>query len=254
MKESTVTYPYQPSMDQIAGALSLALAKSAYCPQPPNPYCPPPGGFNPFAPPFAPPPNTPYAPPTTAGNGAGMMPHQAQMAAWQAAAMQQQGWGGGGGMGWGFGYPNPGPFSCPPWGGGKCSPCAPQTRADLTELARGEDQPFGLDTGAIDVPSGATATISTSPQKPCIPNRVTVGDSVSDNFACSAISVGVEPVLITVGNMSMAIFKSAATAPAFRSVPLVPGVDFSMTVTNISQNDLRYLATVMAKAMPSYYT
>lgn len=175
-----------------------------------------------------------------------------QMAGRLSLALARMNAGCGGGISPGM-KPSGGGMMVPKSAGGTMDSCG-LTRAELLELAKGEDYLFGLDSGAAGVNGGITVTISTPPQKRCLPHRITVGDATITNFGCSAISIGVEPVLITTGLMSLAVFRSDSVSPSFRSVPLDVGMDFSMTVTNITLTDgLRYLVTITAKALPGRF-
>lgn len=123
------------------------------------------------------------------------------------------------------------------------------TRAEKIELARGDDVPFGIDSGAVA--TAVSAAISTQPQKRCVPRRLFLTETVAQNFAASNITVGVEPILITTGIISCAIFIQNATAPSFRAVVLEVGMTFNITVTNLTGATERFIATVMSKYVPS---
>lgn len=104
---------------------------------------------------------------------------------------------------------------------------------------------FGLDSGATAIAAGATATLTTSPQVRNIPKQISVSQAVGTAFAISSILIGVAPVLATSSNISAAIFIEDSTANPFKSQVLEVGMDFSMTVTNVSANPIRFLATIV---------
>lgn len=152
--------------------------------------------------------------------------------------------------------PAPGPFYPQPrpvpsqWG---CNPCDPQLAALMgnpMEVARGDDVYYGLDSGAAGVAAATTASLSTTPQKRHIPKRMTVSAAVAGNFVISDIRVGVEPVLATTSNMSMAVFIQDATMPSFRAVVCEIGMDFTITVTNVTAVVQRFTAAVGGTYLP----
>jgi len=116
-------------------------------------------------------------------------------------------------------------------------------RAAQIEAYRGDDVIYGLD--AASVAAGTTQSLSTSPQKRNVPTRLTVSQTVANNFVLSDIRVGVEPVLATTQNLSMAIFVQDSTAPNFRAVVAEVGMDVSVVVTNISGAAARFTATIV---------
>lgn len=119
-------------------------------------------------------------------------------------------------------------------------------RAAQIEAYRGDDVIYGLD--ALVPASGApgsTAAISSSPQKRNVPQRIVVSQTVANNFVLSDIRVGVEPVLATTQNLSMAIFVQDSTAPNFRAVVCEVGMDFTVEVTNVTGAAARFTATVV---------
>lgn len=122
--------------------------------------------------------------------------------------------------------------------------------ANPVELARGDDVYYGLDSGSAGVGAGTSASLSTTPQKRHIPKRLTVSSTVANNFVISDIRVGVEPVLATTSNMSMAIFIQDATTPSFRAVVCEIGMDFTVVVTNITSAAARFTAAVAGTYLP----
>jgi hypothetical protein len=122
--------------------------------------------------------------------------------------------------------------------------------AAKVELARGDDVMYGLDSGAANIAAGATATVTVTPQKRHVPQRIVMSANVANNFVVTDIRTGVEPILITVGAISAAIFIQDATTPPFRSVVSEVGMDFSITVTNITGANQRFTATVLGKHLP----
>lgn len=130
------------------------------------------------------------------------------------------------------------------------SPQVAALAANPVELARGDDVYYGLDSGAAGVGAGTSASLSTTPQKRHIPKRLTVSSTVANNFVISDIRVGVEPVLATTSNMSMAIFIQDATTPSFRAVVCEIGMDFTVVVTNITGAGARFTAAVAGTYLP----
>lgn len=122
--------------------------------------------------------------------------------------------------------------------------------ANPVELARGDDVYYGLDSGAAGVAAASSASLSTTPQKRHIPKRMTVTSTVANNFVISDIRVGVEPVLATTSNMSMAVFIQDATAPSFRAVVCEIGMDFTVVVTNVTGAAARFTASVIGTYLP----
>ena len=115
-------------------------------------------------------------------------------------------------------------------------------RAAQIEAYRGDDVIYGLDQV---VNAGDTQSLSTSPQKRNVPTRLVVSQTVANSFVLSDIRVGVEPVLATTQNLSMAIFVQDSTAPNFRAVVCEVGMDFTATVTNITGANTRFTATIV---------
>lgn len=122
--------------------------------------------------------------------------------------------------------------------------------AAKVEIARGDDVMYGLDSGAANIAAGATATVTVTPQKRHIPTRITLSATVANNFVINDIRTGVEPILITVGAISAAIFIQDSTVPPFRSVVCEVGMDFSLTVTNVTGANQRFTCTVVGKYLP----
>ena len=118
------------------------------------------------------------------------------------------------------------------------------------ERARGNDLMFGLDSGAAGIGASTTANLATSPQKRNIPKRLIVSENIASNFVLSGAFVGVEPILATTSNISMAAFVQDSNIPAFRSVINEVGMDFSLTVTNIGGATQRFVATVIGTYVP----
>jgi hypothetical protein len=116
-------------------------------------------------------------------------------------------------------------------------------RAAQIEAYRGDDVIYGLDKASVA--AGTVESLSTSPQKRNVPTRLTVSQTVANNFVLSDIRVGVEPVLATTQNLSMAIFVQDSTAPNFRAVVAEVGMDVSVVVTNISGAAARFTATIV---------
>lgn len=119
----------------------------------------------------------------------------------------------------------------------------------IEEAARGEDTIYGFDSGST-IANATTATLTVAPQKRHTPTRVVTDSTTAAGFLMSDFRVGVEPLLATVGNISMAIFIENSTAPNFRTVVCEVGMDVSIVVTNISGGALRFTATVVGTYLP----
>ena len=132
----------------------------------------------------------------------------------------------------------------------RANPALLRGGAGAIEAARGDDVMFGLDSGSTPIAANASATITTQPQKRNIPKRISVSSTVADNFVLSDIRVGVEPVLATTSNMSLAAFQQDATVPDFRAVVCEVGMTFSLTVSNISGAGARFICTVFGTYVP----
>lgn len=122
--------------------------------------------------------------------------------------------------------------------------------AAKVELARGDDVMYGIDSGAANIAAAATATLTVTPQKRHIPQKIVLSANVANNFVVADIRAGVEPILITVGAISAAVFIQDSTIPPFRSVVMEVGMDFSITVTNVTGAAARFTATVLGKYLP----
>ena len=119
--------------------------------------------------------------------------------------------------------------------------------AELFELARGDESPIGMDSGTVLIPAGASATVFTSPQKPCIPSRMVLTDAIANAFIMLSLVVGVEPIFLTNGvAVSLAAFTPQSTVAEFRSVLCHVGNSISATITNISGAPARFVATIYA--------
>lgn len=125
-----------------------------------------------------------------------------------------------------------------------CTVCHAQTHADDLVIV------YGVDSGVTLIPNGATATVTVTPQKRHIPERLVMSAAMAGNFLVTGIFAGVEPVLATTGPISAAIFVQDSTAQNFKSVIMDVGMDFSVGVTNISGADARFTATVVGKPVP----
>lgn len=125
-----------------------------------------------------------------------------------------------------------------------CTVCHAQTHADDLVIV------YGVDSGVTLIPAGATATVTVTPQKRHIPERLVMSAAMAGNFLVTGIFAGVEPVLATTGPISAAIFVQDSTAQNFKSVIMDVGMDFSVGVTNISGADARFTATVVGKPVP----
>lgn len=122
--------------------------------------------------------------------------------------------------------------------------------AAKVELARGDDLMYGIDSGAANIAAGATATLTVTPQKRHIPQKIVLSQTVANNFVVTDIRAGVEPILATVGAISAAVFIQDSYTPPFRAVVMEVGMDFSITVTNTTGGAARFTATVLGKYLP----
>jgi len=121
------------------------------------------------------------------------------------------------------------------------------TPADLVELAKGDANIFGMDSGTVGIAAGTTVTISAQPQKDCVPIRLIVSDTLADTFSINQMQVGVDNIMITPGTpCSLAAFTAGSFAPDFRAQRLRAPISFSVTVTNLSGAPARFLASVFA--------
>jgi len=119
--------------------------------------------------------------------------------------------------------------------------------AEMFELARGDESPIGMDSGTVLIPAGASATVFTSPQKPCIPSRMVLTDAIANTFIMLSLTVGVEPIFLTNGvAVSLAAFTPQSTVAEFRSVLCHVGNTISATITNIGGAAARFVATIYA--------
>lgn len=110
---------------------------------------------------------------------------------------------------------------------------------------------YGVDSGAVLVPAGATALVTVTPQKRHIPEKLSLTEAMASAFLITGIFAGVEPVLATTGPISAAIFVQDSTAPAFKSVIMDVGMDFTVGVTNITAAAARFTTTVIGKPVPA---
>jgi len=126
-----------------------------------------------------------------------------------------------------------------------CVVCAAQRHADALVTI------YGVDSGAAPlIAAGATATITVTPQKRHIPEKLVLSEAMAAAFLITGIFAGVEPVLATTGPISAAIFVQDSTAAQFKSVIMDVGMDFSVGVTNISGAPARFTTTVIGKPVP----
>ena len=125
-----------------------------------------------------------------------------------------------------------------------CVVCGAQQHADDLSIV------YGVDSGAVLIAVGATATITVTPQKRHIPEKLVLSEAIAGSFLINGIFAGVEPVLATTGAISAAIFVQDSTAGQFKSVIMDVGMDFSVQVTNISGAPARFTTTVVGKPIP----
>jgi len=139
------------------------------------------------------------------------------------------------------GYPNmPQPSQAVMEAVQACVLCNAQTKADNQKV------PFGIDSGAAPlVAAGAAVTITVSPQRACVPERILMSDGLTGQIAINSILAGVDNVLASTTPMSAALFRADVTVSAFKSILVTPGLDFSVQLTNISADAIRVLGTVL---------
>lgn len=148
------------------------------------------------------------------------------------------------------GVPRPGFRPSPAAMAAAAPAVAAAARLPTAELARGDDVIYGLDSGTTPIAAGATASLTTTPQKRHIPKRIFCSQIVANNFVLSDIRVGVEPVLATTANISLAVFVQDSTSPPFRAVICEIGMDFTVVVTNVGGAGARFVATVLGTYLP----
>ncbi len=120
-----------------------------------------------------------------------------------------------------------------------------QLHADALRLA------YGVDSGAAPlIGIGLSATITVTPQKRHIPEKLVMSEAMASNFLITGIFAGVEPVLATTGPISSAMFVQDSTVSPFKSVIMDVGMDFSIGVTNISGATARFTTGVIGKPIP----
>lgn len=124
---------------------------------------------------------------------------------------------------------------------------------NIRDAARGRSALFGWDSGAncgAPIQPGATVTLTNTAQSTFIIKGVDLTDSMAENFAASSIKVGNTELLLTTGNISLAIFKSNSCFKDLKACVASPGVEISITVTNIATTPQRFLATIVAEELP----
>ncbi len=126
----------------------------------------------------------------------------------------------------------------------QCVVCNAQIHADSLVTI------YGVDSGAVLIPNATTATVTVTPQKRHIPEKLVMSEAIASSFLITGIFAGVEPVLATTGAISAAIFVQDSTSASFKSVIMDVGMDFSVGVTNISGADARFTTTVVGKPVP----
>lgn len=127
----------------------------------------------------------------------------------------------------------------------QCVVCNAQIHADSLVTI------YGVDSGAVLIPAATTATVTVTPQKRHIPEKLVMSEAIASAFLITGIFAGVEPVLATTGAISAAIFVQDSTSASFKSVIMDVGMDFSVGVTNISGAAARFTTTVVGKPVPA---
>ena len=126
-----------------------------------------------------------------------------------------------------------------------CVICHAQTHADDLSIL------YGVDSGGVTlIPGAGTADVIVTPQKRHIPERLIMSEAMSAAFLIDGIFAGVEPVLATTGPMSAAMFVQDSTLGNFKSVVMDVGMDFTVSVTNISGGAARFTTGVKGKPVP----
>lgn len=126
-----------------------------------------------------------------------------------------------------------------------CVVCHAQTHADDLSIL------YGVDSGAAPlIPAAGAADVIVTPQKRHIPERLIMSEAMSAAFLIDGIFAGVEPVLATTGPMSAAMFVQDSTLGNFKSVVMDVGMDFTVSVTNISGGLARFTTGVKGKPVP----
>ena len=126
----------------------------------------------------------------------------------------------------------------------QCVVCNSQIHADSLVTI------YGVDSGAALIPAATTATVTVTPQKRHIPEKLVMSEAIASAFLITGIFAGVEPVLATTGPISAAIFVQDSTSASFKSVIMDVGMDFSVGVTNITGAGARFTTTVVGKPVP----
>ena len=126
----------------------------------------------------------------------------------------------------------------------QCVVCNAQIHADSLVTI------YGVDSGAVLIPAATTATVTVTPQKRHIPEKLVMSEAIASSFLITGIFAGVEPVLATTGAISAAIFVQDSTSASFKSVIMDVGMDFSVGVTNIAGAPARFTTTVVGKPVP----
>lgn len=139
-------------------------------------------------------------------------------------------------------YPNMPPLTSQAWQQvAACVACNAQGEADKRKTA------FGVDSGAVLIAAAGAATITVSPQKRMIPERLYLTATQAANFLINSIDAGVESLLATTGAISAAIFIQNSELIALKSVVMDVGMTFSVAVTNIDVAAHRFTATATGK-------
>lgn len=108
--------------------------------------------------------------------------------------------------------------------------------------------PFGVDSGSVLITAGSSATITVFPQARCVPTTMSLTELVAEQFAGANLVVGVQPLLVTTGTISLSQFVQNSTLPTFQRIMLTPGTQFQLVVTNITAaTSARFLANVLAE-------
>ncbi len=154
--------------------------------------------------------------------------------------------------------PTPGlPVETAPWFGAACRP-----RFDGTYPFQGLEgcYPYGPDPGCrdyvlpfdsgADIPAGTTGVeIQTSPQTPFVGKRLIIGSTIAPSFIIEDLKVGKNSQFSATGGVSAEAFSEVGVGVALMVDPAYPGLDITLVVSNVGDDDLRFLATFIGNSV-----
>lgn len=124
---------------------------------------------------------------------------------------------------------------------------------NIRDSARGRMGLFGWDSAAgcnPPIQPGSTVTLTNTAQSTFMIKGIDVTNNIAEWFAASSIKVGNTELLLTSGNISLAVFKSDSCFDSLKSCVASPGVEVSITVTNRDSVPHHFLATIRAEELP----